>query len=503
MMSSGLVSVSPPAVAAIPFDNSYARLPNAFYERARPEPVTAPQLLRLNDALARQLRIDPGFLKSRLGVDVLAGKSIAAGSEPIALAYAGHQFGHFVPQLGDGRAILIGEVVDVSGRRFDLQLKGSGPTPFSRRGDGRAALGPVLREYIVSEAMAALDIPTTRSLAAVLTGESVLRERVLPGGVLTRVASSHLRVGTFQFFAARGDTANLRRLADYAIDRHYPDARHAENPYLVFFAAVTRGLADLVAHWMQVGFIHGVLNTDNTSIAAETLDYGPCAFMDSYHPDKVFSSIDQFGRYAFANQPAIIKWNLARLAETLLPLFADDGTKAVSAANEALAVFDVRYLEAYAAGMGRKVGFARGREGDQALVQDLLQRMAEQKADFTMTFRALCDASSDPARDGDVRALFNDPSAYDAWAPRWRARLAQEDEAPEIRRARMQSVNPMFIPRNHRIEDAIRDAEEGRYEVFHQLNEVLARPYEDQPDFADYARAPTVHEEVQQTFCGT
>ncbi len=502
MTSSGLAAaVRPPPV--IPFDNSYARLPDAFHERVPPAPVAAPKLLRLNEALARQLGIDPDSLKSPQGVDILAGNKVATGSEPIALAYAGHQFGHFVPQLGDGRAVLLGEVIDTSGRRFDLQLKGSGPTPFSRRGDGRAALGPVLREYIVSEAMAALGIPTTRSLAAVLTGEEVVRERILPGGVLTRVASSHLRVGTFQYFAARQDAENLRHLAEYAIDRHYPDARQAENPYRAFFAAVVNGLADLVARWMQVGFIHGVLNTDNTSIAAETIDYGPCAFMDAYHPDKVFSSIDQSGRYAFANQPGIMKWNLARLAETLLTLFSDNEQKAVAVANEALESFNGRYLDAYAAGMGRKLGFARSQEGDAALVQDLLQRMAEQQADFTATFRALCEASADPARDEDVRAAFADRGAYDDWAPRWRARLAQESETPEVRSARMRSVNPMYIPRNHRIEEAIREAEAGRYEAFHRLNEVLARPYEDQPDVVQYALPPASHEEVLQTFCGT
>ena len=446
MTSSGLVSENSSALTGIPFDNSYARLPDAFFEKVRPEPVTTPKLLRLNEALALQLRIDPGFLKSPQGVAVLAGSTIAPGSEPIALAYAGHQFGHFVPQLGDGRAVLLGEVVDASGRRFDLQLKGSGPTRFSRRGDGRAALGPVLREYIVSEAMAALGIPTTRSLAAVLTGDQVLRERILPGGVLTRVASSHLRIGTFQYFAARQDSENLRRLADYAIDRHYPDARRAENPYQAFFASVASGLADLVARWMQVGFIHGVLNTDNTSIAAETIDYGPCAFMDKYHPDKVFSSIDQFGRYAYANQPGIVKWNLARLAETLLTLFADDEQKAIAVANETLEAFDARYHNSYAAGMGLKLGLARTQEGDQALIQELLQRMAEQRADFTTTFRTLCDALTDPARDADVRALFDDPAAYDAWAPRWRARLALENEKREKRRASMRLVNPMFVP---------------------------------------------------------
>jgi uncharacterized protein YdiU (UPF0061 family) len=317
------------------------------------------------------------------------------------------------------------------------------------------------------------------------------------------VASSHLRVGTFQYFAARGDGENLRTLADYAIDRHYPEARNAENPYRAFFEAVVSGFADLVARWMLVGFIHGVLNTDNTSIAAETIDYGPCAFIDAYHPDKVFSSIDQFGRYAFSNQPGVIRWNLARLAEALLPLLDADQDKAIAAANECLERFEACYQRAYAVGMGKKLGFAQTRDDDQALARDLLQRMAENRADFTATFRALSETSVEPAPDAEVRKLFSDPSAYDTWAPRWRERLAQEAQAPEARRALMRSVNPMFIPRNHRIEAAIRDAEFGRFDAFQELNEVLARPFEDQPDFAQYAQPPAPDEEVLQTFCGT
>src|SRR3954447_3928762 len=504
MTTSNLAAVAHEAVGApVPFDNSYARLPEAFYERVLPVRVAAPQLLRLNEPLAQKLRINPEFLKSSQGVEILAGNAIAAGSEPIALAYAGHQFGHFVPQLGDGRAVLLGEVLDVSGRRYDLQLKGSGPTRFSRRGDGRAALGPVLREYVVSEAMAALGIPTTRSLAAIVSGESVMRERVLPGGVLTRVASSHLRVGTFQYFAARRDVENLRRLADYAIDRHYPEARDAENSYRAFFEAVVRGLADLVARWMQVGFIHGVLHTDNTSIAAETIDYGSCAFMDAYHPDKVFSSIDQFGRYAFANQPAVIKWNLARFAETLLPLMANGGEKAIEAANASLARFNDLYQKAYLIGLRQKLGLAREMEGDLELGADLLSRMAENQADFTLTFRSLSEAAADPKRDKDVGALFAQPAAFDEWAKRWRERLACEDQSGDARRASMRAVNLMFIPRTHRIEAAITDAEAGRFDKFHELVDVLAHPYDDQPEFADYAKPPLPEEEVQRTFCGT
>src|SRR4051812_2508445 len=495
--------ISADAEASIAFDNTYARLPEAFYERVKPAKAAAPRLLRMNDALACQLRIDPAFLRSPAGLAVLSGNDIAPGSEPLAQAYAGHQFGSFVPQLGDGRAILLGEVVDVEGKRFDLQLKGSGRTRFSRRGDGRAALGPVIREYIVSEAMAALRITTTRSLAAVLTGESVMRERMLPGGVLTRVASSHLRVGTFQYFVARGDLNSLRTLADYAIARHYPAARGAEDPYRAFYDDVVAALARLTGRWMLVGFIHGVLNTDNTAITGETIDYGPCAFMDAYHPDKVFSSIDQFGRYAFANQPAIIKWNLARFAETLLPLMADGADKAIEAGNASIGRFDDLYQKAYLIGLRQKLGLAREMEGDLELRADLLARMAENQADFTLTFRALSEAAADPKRDMDVRALFANPAAFDEWAKRWRERLAREDKSGDTRRASMRAVNPMFIPRNHRIEAAIADAEDGRFDKFHELVDVLARPYDDQPDFSDYAKPPMPEEEVQQTFCGT
>jgi serine/tyrosine/threonine adenylyltransferase len=487
----------------LPFDNTYARLPEAFYQRVTPQSAPAPKLIRVNDALARQLRIDPEFLKSRAGIAVLAGNEIAPGSEPIAQAYAGHQFGNFVPQLGDGRAILLGEVVDVAGKRHDLQLKGSGRTRFSRGGDGRAALGPVIREYIVSEAMAALGVPTTRSLAAVLTGESVIRERVLPGGVLARVASSHLRIGTFQYFAAPGDLENLRDLADYAIARHYPAVGEAEDPYLAFYDEVVAALARLTARWMLVGFIHGVLNTDNTSIAGDTIDFGPCAFLDAYHPDKVFSSIDRFGRYAFGNQPAIIKWNLARFAETLLPLIADGGENAVEAANASIERFNVHYYESYNNGLRRKLGLAVETEHDLELAGDLLKRMAENGADFTLTFRGLSEAAADPKRDLMVRALFTNPSAFDEWAAKWRERLSLEQRSAHERWKDMLAVNPMFIPRNHRIEAAIADAESGHFDKFHELADVLARPYDDQPEFAEYAEPPAPDEEVLQTFCGT
>lgn len=487
----------------IAFDNTYVRLPERFYERVEPARVPAPHLLRVNHVLAARLGIDPAFLNSEEGIAFLSGNRAVTGSAPIALAYAGHQFGHFVPQLGDGRAVLLGEVTGIDGKRYDVQLKGSGRTRFSRRGDGKAALGPVLREYIVSEAMAALGIPTTRSLAAVLTGETVLRERPLPGGVLTRIASSHVRVGTFQYFAARKDLEALSLLTNYAIDRHYPHVQQADEPPLAFFDAVVAALAKLVARWMLAGFIHGVLNTDNTSIAGETIDYGPCAFMDAYHPDKVFSSIDHHGRYAFSNQPGIIKWNLARLAECLLPLIAGGGERAIEAANASLARFDAQFEKAYADGMRRKLGLFNEHQDDAALAEDLLQRMALNQVDFTLTFRRLSDAALAESGDSAVRQLFIDPNAYDEWSVHWRARLGREARDPQERSAMMRAVNPIFIPRNHRIEAAIAAAEAGRYELFHDLNEILARPYEDQPDYVHYSEPPQSHEEVRQTFCGT
>jgi uncharacterized protein YdiU (UPF0061 family) len=360
------------------FDNSYARLPERLFARLPPTPVAAPRLIRLNETLVRHLGLDPDKLASPEGVAVLAGNRMPPSGEPLAMAYAGHQFGAFVPQLGDGRAILLGEVIDADGVRRDIQLKGSGPTPFSRNGDGRAALGPVLREYVVSEAMAALGIPTTRSLAAVTTGETVRREMPLPGAVLTRVASSHIRVGTFQYFAARGDMDALRHLSDYVIARHYPEATGADNRYQALLEHVVGRQADLIAKWLHVGFIHGVMNTDNTSIAGETIDYGPCAFMDSYGPETVFSSIDSAGRYAYGNQPRIAQWNLARLAEALLPLLDEDKETAVQNANDALNGFGSCFEAAYTEGMGRKLGLLRAQAGDVSLAQCLMDVMAKE-----------------------------------------------------------------------------------------------------------------------------
>ena len=486
-----------------PFQNTYAALPANFFARVAPTPVASPRLIKLNRPLALHLGLDPDLLESPEGAEILSGKILPAGADPIAMAYAGHQFGHFVPQLGDGRAILLGEVIDRDGVRRDIQLKGSGPTPFSRRGDGRAALGPVLREYIVSEAMFALGVPTTRSLAAVITGESVMRETVLPGAVLTRVAASHIRVGTFQYFAARQDTEALRRLADHVIARHYPEIGSGERPYPALLSAVIARQAELVARWLLVGFIHGVMNTDNTSISGETIDYGPCAFLDHYDPAQVFSSIDEFGRYAYANQPKIALWNLTRLAECLLPLFSDDQDKAIAEAQELLGAFADVFNVAYKAGLHKKLGLFTERDDDQLLAQALLDTMAKGEADFTLTFRRLSDAAGNTS-DQDVRRLFAEPEAFDEWAGRWRQRVAQEPQSAALRQAAMRAVNPAFIPRNHRVEAVIAAAvTHDDYTPFEELVTVLAKPFEDQPAFADYTNPPQPNERVCQTFCGT
>jgi uncharacterized protein YdiU (UPF0061 family) len=487
-----------------PFQNTYAALPANFFARVAPTPVASPRLVKLNRPLAVQLGLDPDRLDSPEGAEILAGKRIPDGAEPIAMAYAGHQFGHFVPQLGDGRAILLGEVIDAGGGRRDIQLKGSGPTPFSRRGDGRAALGPVLREYIVSEAMAVLGIPTTRSLAAVTTGESVWRETALPGAVLTRVAASHIRVGTFQYFAARSDADGVRQLADHVIARHYPQAAQAERPYHALLEAVIARQAELVARWLLVGFIHGVMNTDNTSISGETIDYGPCAFMDQYDPATVFSSIDEMGRYAYANQPRIAQWNLTRLAECLLPLMSDDRDKAISEAQAAIDGFKEVFDAAHQAGLRAKLGLFTARDDDRALAQGLLDAMARNQADFTLTFRRLSDAALGPDGDDDVRRLFADPAAYDEWAARWRQRTSEEPQDPAQRRTAMRAVNPAFIPRNHRVEAVIEAAvSRDDFAPFEELLTVLSKPYDDQPGFSAYAEPPEPHQRVLQTFCGT
>jgi uncharacterized protein YdiU (UPF0061 family) len=486
------------------FDNTYARLPDRFYARVDPAKVREPRIIKVNRPLAALLGADADALDSPAGAQVLAGNVIPEGAEPIALAYAGHQFGGFVPQLGDGRANLLGEVVGTDGLRRDVQLKGSGRTPFSRRGDGRAALGPVLREYVVSEAMFALGIPTTRALAAVTTGEVVARELIMPGAVLTRIAASHIRVGTFQFFAAREDHEALSTLASYALARHYPDAKGSGNDALALVEQVIEAQARLVAMWLGVGFVHGVMNTDNTSISGETIDYGPCAFLDEYDPKKTFSSIDEGGRYAFANQPRIAQWNVARLAEALLPLFADDEEEAIRLATARLDRFPAIFEAAHARVLRAKLGLAREEEGDRALAADLLERMAASQVDFTILFRRLCASAADPSADAHAASLFANAGAFHDWAEAWRERLAREDVTPEGRAAAMRRANPAFIPRNHRVEEVIQAAlADADFAPFETLLSVVTRPYEEQPEHAALADAPAPEERVTATFCGT
>lgn len=485
---------------AIPFDNSYAALPGHFFVSQKPSPVAAPRLIKLNTDLADLLGLDPQALASDAGAAMFAGNLVPGGAEPISLAYAGHQFGGWVPQLGDGRAVLLGEVVDKKGVRRDIQLKGSGRTPFSRGGDGRAALGPVLREYIVSEAMHAMGVPTTRALAAVLTGEDVAREVYLPGAILTRIASSHVRVGTFEYFFGQGDKDAIKTLADYVIARHYPDAARADNPYTALLEMVVARQAALVAKWFGLGFIHGVMNTDNTSIAGETIDYGPCAFMDTYHPQTVYSSIDHMGRYAFANQPSILQWNLAQFAQCLLPIMADTPEKAMLPAQAAIDLLPRKFEEALADVMGKKLGLAAPGLDDLILAFDLLKIMAEGKADFTNTFRDLAGALT-----GDgPRALFDNPNDFDAWVARWRDRLADEGRSDTEIASDLRAANPAVIPRNHLVEAAIRAGEDKNdFSVFHALLDEVTRPFDDRPDGSSYTQPPQPHEVVQQTFCGT
>jgi uncharacterized protein YdiU (UPF0061 family) len=482
-------------------DNTYAQLPDRFFERLAPVPVAQPWLVKLNGALARKLGLDIAALGSQEGLAMLAGNRVPEGADPLAMAYAGHQFGNFVPQLGDGRAILLGEILDPTGERFDIHLKGSGRTPFSRNGDGRAWLGPVLREYILSEAMHALGIPTTRSLAVVATGEPVFRETPLPGAVLTRVARSHVRVGTFEYFHARQDADALRCLADYVIARHYPEARQSDQPYRALISAVAARQAELVAKWLGVGFIHGVMNTDNMSIAGETIDFGPCAFMDDFHPGRVYSSIDHRGRYAYGNQPRIAQWNIARLAESLLPLLDPDANKAVEVAQVAIGGFGPCFEKAYLAGFRAKLGLLEPQAGDAGLIDGLLQLMSEVGADFTNTFRHLCDAAAGSAE--PVRAQFSKSAAFDTWLARWDTRLTSESVRPDARVTAMRLANPAIIPRNHRVEAAINAAVDGDLDPLDAFLQALANPWDEGQDADYYRRPPAPDEVVQKTFCGT
>ncbi|MEM7508363.1 MAG: YdiU family protein [Pseudomonadota bacterium] len=482
------------------FDNSYARELEGFYVPWKGDDVRAPELLFLNEALALNLGLDPAVLGGAAGAAIFAGKTPPEGADPLAQAYAGHQFGGFSPQLGDGRALLLGEVLDLSGKRWDIQLKGSGRTPFSRGGDGKAALGPVLREYLMAEAMQALGVPTTRALAAVTTGEQVYRETALPGAVLTRVASSHIRVGTFQFFAARGDTEKLRKLADYAITRHDPDLAEAEEPYLAFLCAVRDRQAALIAKWMQIGFIHGVMNTDNMSIAGETIDYGPCAFMDAYDPQTVFSSIDTGGRYAYGNQPLIAQWNLARLAEALLPLIDSDTDTAIARCTAEIEAFTTIYDQAWRTSMGAKLGLAEGdaQEGDRDLVQGFLDMLHQHKIDFTNGFRSLLTVVEEPDAVPQPLSQIDD---FAAWREGWSARL--ERTSPQDAVARMTRANPLYIPRNHRVEQALEAANAGDFSPFTRLMDVLSDPFTRREGLEDYAQPAPESFGDFQTFCGT
>jgi uncharacterized protein YdiU (UPF0061 family) len=507
---------APPAAARGPrvfaFDNTYAReLPGA-YVAWPPAKVAAPKTLFVNRELAHELGADPAALDGDAGAAVLAGNVLPEGAQPIAQAYAGHQFGGFSPQLGDGRALLLGEVVDRAGRRRDIAFKGSGRTPFSRGGDGKAAVGPMLREVLVGEAMHALGIPTTRALAVVATGESVWRERALPGAVLTRVAASHLRVGTFEYFAARGDVGRVRAIADYAIARHDPALAGEPGRFLALLQAVAQRQAALVAQWMNVGFIHGVMNTDNSTISGETIDYGPCAFMEAYDPRTVFSSIDHHGRYAFGNQPHIARWNLARLAEALLPLLDDDTERAVARATDVIDAFPGWYRRALLQGQRAKLGLQRADadldDADAALAQDWLALLQAEGVDFTLAWRRLADAAA--GDEAPLRALFTDPHAPEAWLARWRERCALDDggtttAAAAERARRMRAVNPLVIPRNHRVEEALAAAsDDGDLAPFERLLAALKRPYDDAPELAAYAEpAPAAVTASYRTFCGT
>ncbi|MBB3190572.1 protein adenylyltransferase SelO [Halomonas cerina] len=492
------------------FTLRYARLPARFFERFDPVPVEAPRLVAFNRPLAEELGFDLSAFDEQQTTEWFSGNAVPPGAEPLAQAYAGHQFGIFVPRLGDGRAVLLGEVTDGRGQLRDIQLKGAGCTPFSRGGDGRAPLGPVLREYLVSEAMHVLGIPTTRALAAVTTGERVFRRGMEPGGVLTRVAASHLRVGTFQYFAARGDVEAVRLLADEAIERHYPQLLEPElaaqpegERYLALLEAVAGRQASLVAQWLGVGFIHGVMNTDNCALSGETIDYGPCAFMEAYDPRTVFSSIDERGRYAWGNQPLLVQWNLARFAETLLPLIDDETDRAIERATAVIDGIEARHETAWLAIRRAKLGLATEQKDDAALADDLLAAMQRGRADFTLTFRRLAEAVAPGEDETALLSLFENREGIEAWLPRWRERLQAEGVSMAEIADRLRAVNPLYIPRNHKVEEALSAANEGDFAPFEVLREVLADPFTEQPGREAYARPAEPTERVLRTFCGT
>jgi len=485
------------------FDNTFARRLDGCYATVQGDVVPEPELVALNRSLAEQLRLDADALDGLDGAAIFSGSVCPEGAAPLAQVYAGHQFGGFAPRLGDGRALLLGEVIDRDGERWDIQLKGSGRTPFSRSGDGKAVLGPVLREYLVAEAMHALGVPTTRALAAVVTGERIMRESWQPGAVLTRVASSHIRVGTLQYFAARGEVEQIRQLADYAIQRHYPHLQSHDSPYLGLIREVGVRQARLIARWMHVGFVHGVMNTDNMTLSGETIDYGPCAFVDFYDHNAVYSSIDYMGRYAYSNQPLIGQWNLARLAETLVPLIdPDDHERAIEMALPELEKFMELYEENWLQGMTQKIGLAKIEKGDAELVQDLLETLQGQEVDFTLFFRRLADVTvADPH---PVSNLFIDSGASHEWLKRWHQRLQQDSQTQDERKKLMNGINPLYIPRNYQVEHALQSASNhAEFEPFRKLHRVLLAPYVEQQGMQQYAEPPPDDFGRYMTYCGT
>lgn len=491
------------------FSNRYLSLGADFYQQCNPTPVSAPSLIKFNQELANDLGLSLQHEDSQSLANLFSGNVVDESSQPLAMAYAGHQFGHFNPQLGDGRAIYLGELKHIDGSIKDIQLKGSGRTPYSRNGDGRSALGPVLREYLLSESMYRLDVPTTRALAAVLTGEQVFREGMKPSAVMTRVASSFIRVGSFQFFAMQNNLESIKALSDYVIERNYSELKEVDNPYLALLEAVVLRQATLIAKWTQLGFIHGVMNTDNMSVAGETIDYGPCAFMDHFAHNQVYSSIDHQGRYAYNQQPNIGIWNLSRFAETLLPLITDDTDEAVQLAQTTLEKYVSHYAEEWLNGFRKKCGLTViGHEkvnDDKVLLESLLNIMHENQADFSLTFYYLSRLNQEvDEQDEKLHALFTQNKEIESWLQQWRRRTALENTSDDERQINMQTINPVYIPRNHQVEKVIRAAEDNNdFEPFHKLYEILQKPYEYQQGKDEYMQPPKPEEVVQQTFCGT
>ena len=484
------------------FEHSFVDNLGGLYEKCRPESVSSPSMLFFNYQLAEELNLNPLHLDSDEGLQFFSGNKTPIGSIQIAQAYAGHQFGHYNPKMGDGRAILLGEVIDANKHRRDIQLKGCGQTPFSRRGDGKSALGPVLREYLISESMHALGIPTSRSLAAVKTGENVLREDILPGGILTRVAASHIRIGTFEYASKLEDKNVIKKLADYSINRHFPETADVENPYLAFFAAVCNEQASLVAKWMSIGFVHGVMNTDNMTISGETIDYGPCAFMDIYNPSTVFSSIDANGRYAYGNQPGILTWNLTRLAEALLPLINKNKDESIKLLTEVLQLIKPVYTNYWLSIMRSKIGLSKEEQNDVELIIGFLEIMEEEKVDFTITFRLLAKSLIGDSK--SIKKLFNNSRRFDGWMMTWQERLSQEGIDYEKIAFSMNKVNPIYIPRNHKVEEALKAAvSDDNIEPFTNLYSILQNPYDEVFGLESFSGPPPESDIPYRTFCGT